>query len=174
MTFRFLRWLHRRGVSRGRLRDSWLHRLMGKRLFSKELWAFRREAVARGWLIGSVVAATPLLGVQLALGVPLAIAGRGNLLVVIALIFVTNPLTAGVFYPFAFLVGCRALGRPAGDFHWTQGPWWHAGGPLLLGCALIGLVVGMAGYSAIRLVWRERKLEPCCRGVAGIGERLRR
>lgn len=122
MTFRFLRWLHRRGVSRQRLRDSWLHRLAGDRLFGKSLWAFRREAVARGWLIGSLVAATPLIGLQLLLGVPLAMFSRANLLVVITLVFTTNPLTAGVFYPFAFLVGCRALGRPVGDFHWTHAP----------------------------------------------------
>jgi uncharacterized protein len=157
MTFRFLRWLHRRGVSRQRLRDSWLHRLIGDRLFSRDLWAFRREAVARGWLIGSLIAATPVPGVQLLLGVPLAVLSRANLLVAITLIFLTNPLTAGGFYPFAFLVGCQALGRPAGDFHWTQGPWWHAGGPLVVGCALIGAMVSLSGYLLIRLLWREGK-----------------
>ena len=54
MTFRFLRWLHRRGVSRQMLRDSWLHRLAGDRLFGKSLWAFRREAVALGQCIASL------------------------------------------------------------------------------------------------------------------------
>ncbi|MBM3823739.1 MAG: DUF2062 domain-containing protein [Verrucomicrobia bacterium] len=156
MTFGFLRWLHRRGVSRGRLRDTWLHRVLGDRLFSKDLWAFRRDAVARGWFIGAVVAATPLLGVQLLLGLPLALLGRANLLVVIALIFTTNPVTAGLFYPFAFLVGCRVMGRPVNDFHWDNTPVWHAGGPLFLGCAVIGLVVGLTGYILLRLLWRER------------------
>jgi uncharacterized protein (DUF2062 family) len=137
MTLRFLRWLHRRGVSRQGLRDSWLHRVMGDCLFSKNLWTFQRETVARGWLIGSLVAATPLVGLQLLLGVPLAMFSRANLLVVVALVFTTNPLTAGVFYPFAFLVGCRALGRPASDLHWTHAPWWHTGSPLLLGYALV-------------------------------------
>jgi uncharacterized protein (DUF2062 family) len=156
MTFRLLRWLHRRGVSRHRLRDSWLHRAIGNRLFGRDLWAFRRAAVARGWLLGSLVAATPFLGLQLLMGVPLAMVSRANLLVVIALIFTTNPLTAGVFYPFAFLVGCRALHKPASDFHWTHAPLWHAGGPLFLGCALVGAAVGLTGFACIRLFWRER------------------
>jgi uncharacterized protein len=156
MTFRFLRWLHRRGVSRRKLRHGWLHRVLGERLFSKDLWAFRRDGVARGWFIGSLVGATPLLGVQLLLALPLALLWRANLLVVIALVFTTNPFTAGLFYPFAFLVGCRVLGRAAGDFHWDNRPVWHAGGPLFLGCAVIGLVVGVTGYVLLRLLWRER------------------
>jgi hypothetical protein len=34
---------------------------------------------------------------------------------------------------------------------------WKAGEPLLLGCALIGLGVGVAGYLAFRLWWPDRK-----------------
>lgn len=139
-------------------------------MFSKDLWAWRRKTVARGWLIGSLVAATPLLGAQLALGVPLALWGRGNVLVVIGLIFMTNPLTAGVFYPFAFLVGCWALGRPAGDFHWAQGPWWHAGGPLVVGCAVVGAAVGLGGFALIRLLWRDRKPGTERTRMAGVAE----
>lgn len=156
MTFRLLRWFHRRGVSRRKLRGTWLHRLVGERLFGKELWTFRRETVARGWLVGCLIATTPFLGVQMVLGVPLALLSRANVLVVIALIFTTNPLTAGVFYPFAFLVGCRAMGHLASDYHPGNLPLWHAGGPLFVGCALIGALAGLSGWLLIRWLWRSR------------------
>jgi uncharacterized protein len=113
-------------MSRSKLRGTWLQRLLGERLFGRELWALRRETVARGWLVGCLVATTPLLGVQMLLGVPLALLTRSNLLVVIALIPTTNPLTAGVFYPFAFLVGCQVMGHPVSDYRlgslWVANP----------------------------------------------------
>jgi len=160
MTFRFLRWLHRRGVSRSKLKGSLAHRWLGNGIFAKDLWTFRREAVARGWLIGALVGATPLLGLQLMMGLPAGIYFRGNLLVIIALVLSTNPVTAVFFYPFAFMVGCRCLGRPPGDFHWDNAAVWKAGGPLFLGCAVIGLLVGLTGFLLIRRLWRENPSSP--------------
>lgn len=160
MTFRFLRWLHRRGVSRSKLKGSLVHRWLGNGIFSKELWAFRREPVARGWLIGSLVGATPLLGLQLLMGLPSGIYFRGNLLVITALVLATNPLTVVVYFPFAFMVGCWCLGRPAGDFHWDNAAVWEAGVPLFLGCVVIGLVVGLTGFLLIRRFWKERSTPP--------------
>ena len=79
MTFRFLRWMHRRGVSRSKLKGSLVHRWLGNSIFSKDLWAFRREPLARGWLIGSLVGSTPLLGLQLLMGLPAGLYFRANL-----------------------------------------------------------------------------------------------
>ncbi len=112
--------------------------------------------MARGWLIGSLVGATPFLGFQLLIGLPSAIYMRANLFVVTALVLSTNPVTAVFFYPFAFLVGCWCLGRPPEDFHWDHGSVWKAGGPLFLGCAVIGLVVGLTGYLLILRFWKDR------------------
>jgi len=122
-------------------------------LFGRELWALRRETVARGWLVGCLVATTPLLGIQMLMGVPLALLTRANLLVVLALILTTNPLTA-VFYPFAFLVGCRVMGHPASDYNLGHTPVWHAGGSLFVGCALLGVLAGLIGWLLIRWLWR--------------------
>lgn len=156
MTFRFLRWLHRRGVSRSKLKGSLVHRWLGNSIFTKDLWAFRREPVARGWLIGSLAGATPLLGLQLLMGLPAGLYFRGNLLVITALVLTTNPVTAVFFYPFAFMVGCWCLGRPPEDFHWDNAAVWKAGGPLFLGCTVIGLLVGLTGFLLIRWFWRDR------------------
>lgn len=156
MTFRFLRWLNRRGVSRSKLKGSLAHRWLGNGISTKDLWAFRRESVARGWLIGSPIGATPLLGLQLLMGLPAGIYFRGNLLVITALILATNPVTAVFFYPFAFMVGCWCLGTPPGDFHWDNAAVWKACGPLFLGCAVTGLLVGLTGFLLIRRLWRER------------------
>jgi len=156
MTFRILRWMHRRGVSRSKLKGSLAHRWLGNGILGKDLWAMRREPLARGWLIGSVVGSTPLLGLQLLIGLPAGIYFRANLFVITALVLSTNPVTAVVFYPFAFMVGCWCLGRPPGDFHWDNGAVWKAGGPLFLGCAVIGLLVGLTGYLCIGRFWRDR------------------
>ena len=156
MMFRFMRWMNRLGVSRRKLKGSLAHRWMGNGIFSKELWAFRREPLARGWLIGSLIGATPLLGLQLAMGLPLGIYFRANLFVVTALVLSTNPVTAVVFYPFAFMVGCWCLGRPARDFHWDNAAVWKAGGPLFLGCLVVGLLVGLTGFLLIRWLWKDR------------------
>lgn len=56
-------------MSRRRLRGTWLHRLLGDRLFGKELWVLRRETVARGGLVSCLVATSPLMGIQVLLGV---------------------------------------------------------------------------------------------------------
>ncbi|MBM3833512.1 MAG: DUF2062 domain-containing protein [Verrucomicrobia bacterium] len=160
MTFRLLRWLHRHGISRKRLKGSLVHRWMGNSIFSRELWAFRRESLARGWLIGSLVAATPLMGLQMLLGLPAGIYFRANLFVVTALVLTTNPLTAVVFYPFCFMIGCWCLGRQPEDFHWDNAAVWKAGGPLFLGCTVVGLLVGLTGFLLIRRLWRNRPPRP--------------
>jgi len=157
LSFRSLRWLSRRGVSRRNLRGTLVHRWLGQRLFARELWRFQRDAVARGWLIGSIVGATPLVGLQLVLGVPLALWFRANLFITLLLIVATNPATVVVYYPFAFMVGCRLLGRAPADYHWDNGPFWHAGFPLLLGGVAVGVAVGVLGYGLIRLLGRSRK-----------------
>lgn len=156
-TLSFVRWLHRRGVSRRKLRHTWLHRLLGDRLFTKDLWAFRRDSVARGWLIGALVAATPFMGVQLLMGLPLALLSRANVLTVMVLVFMTNPATAIFFYPLAFLLGCNVLGLDPADLQWNETTVWGLGGPLMLGCALAGALIGLTGFLLIRVLWREKQ-----------------
>lgn len=155
-SFRTLRWLARRGISRRRLRGGFWHRVLGERLFAKSLWRMERDSIARGWIIGALAGSFPLGGVQWLLGVPTALLFRANLFVVAALICATNPLTIGFYYPFCFVVGCRVIGRPVADFHWEH---WggltflDAGLPLLVGTMTVGGAIGTVGYAATYLFW---------------------
>ena len=62
------------------------------------LWSFKREHVLASLYAGSVLALLPVYGLQLLIGLVLAIALRGNLTVMIALQMITNPLTLGPIY----------------------------------------------------------------------------
>lgn len=153
LSYRTLRRLSRLGVSRRKLRGTLAHRWLGDRLFSKDLWKLRRGPVARGWLIGALVGATPMVGLQLVIGIPAALWFRANLFLVVFLICLTNPATVVFYYPFAYLVGCWFLGRPAGDFDWRTAPV-----PFFLGSFLVGSIVGLVGFALTYLLWRERPI----------------
>ena len=112
------------------------------------LWSFKRPQVIASLYAGSVLAMMPVYGLQLALGLALAILVRGNLTVMIALQMVTNPLTLGPIY-----LGTHALGR------WLIGLAGYGEGAGAMGSYVNALVVGgvVAGLGlalACDLAWR--------------------
>jgi len=69
------------------------------------LWSFRRSHVIPALYLGSVLAMLPLYGVQLGLAFIAALLVRGNLTVMAAIQFVSNPLTVGPIYYANYVVG---------------------------------------------------------------------
>jgi uncharacterized protein (DUF2062 family) len=112
------------------------------------LWSFKRPQVLASLYAGSVLALLPVYGLQVLIGLVLAIAVRGNLTVMIALQMITNPLTLAPIY-----VGTHALGRwliglaGAGDRSTAMGPYVDA---LVVG----GIVGGLALALVLDLSWR--------------------
>lgn len=162
-SFRFLRlnrWLHRQGFSRQRLRGGKLHRWFGEHLLDKGVWLFRRESVARGWLIGSIVTFLPLPA-QSVIAAALSILFRANLPLAFAMQFLSNPATALFYLPFCYGVGCWILGRPFGKLPETHRElaqlFQHGMLPLCLGAIVVGLLVGLSGYLLIRWIWPHPK-----------------
>jgi uncharacterized protein (DUF2062 family) len=102
-----------------------------------------------------LVAATPFMGVQLLIGLPLALLSRANVLTVMVLVLMTNPATGIFFYPLAFLLGCNVLGLEPAN-HWNETSVWALSGPLMLGCTLAGALIGLTGFLLIRVLWREK------------------
>lgn len=92
-------WLHRRRLSRTRLRGTWLHSRLGDRLLERSLWKPTRESLARAWLVGFPITMLPFLPVQSVFACIVAIFIRGNLLLCIALQFLSTPFTAPVHLP---------------------------------------------------------------------------
>lgn len=170
----FIHWLNRYGLSRRKLRRNRVFAYFGDHLFSKDLWSFRPESLARGWLIGVLSASTPFLGAQIVMALPFNILFRANIPVTLGLILLTNPATAVPYYGFAYWLGCKILGNPikgegealaltekdttslVASMHEKgvipflteilSGVFLN----LMVGCLSIGLVVGLLGYFGIR------------------------
>ena len=158
MKLKQFRWLHRKGFSRKKLRGGFIHRWVGESLFLKSFWIPQKDSIARAWLIGTLIATSPFFGFHLIIGLSLAILLRANLPLILILLFTTNPITAPFFYSFAFLLGCLLLNQPLHTLHFEASMTWlyQAGLPLILGCTLIGLVLGLGGYFLIRALWKDK------------------
>lgn len=146
-----LRCMHRRRLSRARLRGSFLHSLLGDRLLDRELWKPTRDSLARGWLIGFPVTMIPFLPVQSVIAALIALFFRGNILLCIALQFLFTTLTAPVHLPACYFVGEVVRGRCPSEV-WrevTSAPGDIFSGDsvtsLYLDAVIIGVLGGIAG-----------------------------
>lgn len=112
------------------------------------LWSFKRPPVLASLYAGSVLALMPLYGLQLLIGLLLAIGVRGNLTVMIALQMITNPLTLAPIY-----VGTHGFGS------WLIGLTGYGGGAsdvesYLNALVVGGIVGGLALAGVLDLSWR--------------------
>ena len=87
------------------MRGGRLHGWFGDRLLAKELWLPTRGSLARAWLVGFPITIVPFLPGQSILAAIAALMVRGNLLLCIALQFLSTPLTAPVHLPACYFVG---------------------------------------------------------------------
>ncbi|WP_274584231.1 DUF2062 domain-containing protein [Neisseria leonii] len=158
-------WLHSRLPDRRQIFASrWLKPLAPA--FDKpHFWAVNRRSVALSAAIGLFCGLMPgpsqMLSALLA-----AYLLRTNLPVAVFTTLYTNPLTYMPLYYLAYRLGCAVLGIPA-DTAWQlpdtgSGLFWHEaavwlgekGKPLLIGVPLLGAVLAVSGYMAVRLLWR--------------------
>jgi uncharacterized protein (DUF2062 family) len=156
--------MHRRRLSRHRLRGTKLHGLLGDRLISKSLWQPTRGSLARAWLVGFPITVVPFLPGQSVLAAIAALLVRGNLLLCIVLQFLSTPLTAPIQLSACYFVGEVARGAsPHAVWHDAKNApkkvlmSAHAVTSLYLGAAIIGMIGGVVGYAIILGTWREPK-----------------
>lgn len=136
-------------------------RIFGQWLKDPNLWHLNRYSVATAFSIGLFCAIIPL-PVQMLLAAGLSILFRGNLLIAVALTWVTNPLTAIPVIIFNYEIGSLILNSPAisldlgNDFNLLTG-WdkiqnilW----PFLLGCLIVSLTAALLSNLIIRGLWR--------------------
>ncbi len=134
-------------------------RLLGNRLHEPNLWHLNRRSVSGATFIGLFIAWVPL-PTQMVLASIAAIWMRVNLPVAVVLVWITNPITIPPMSYFAYKVGAWILGRPAQDMRvelsleWLGEQLGHIWAPMLVGSLLIGLVSGLLGLVAVRLLWR--------------------
>jgi uncharacterized protein (DUF2062 family) len=156
-----LRWLHRSRLSRSRLKGTFLHSWLGDRILNKDLWRPTPESLARAWLVGFPITMMPFLPAQSLLAVVAALLLRGNLLLAIALQYLSNPFTAPVHLPACYFVGELLRG------HSPVAVWQHlqstpmdllTGGSvasLYSGAFALGILGGSLGYALIRSIWKH-------------------
>jgi len=155
------RWLHRRRLSRQGLKGSFLHSRLGDRLLDKSLWMPTRASLARAWLIGVPITMIPFLPAQSLIAGLCGFFGRANLLLCIALQFVSTPLTAPVHLSACYFVGRVARGEsPFEVWHHLMaapGEIWSSAAlfNLYLGSVILGPLIGLLGYAAFMLLWPD-------------------
>ena len=141
------------------LLDRWYLRLFGSRLADPRLWSLQRRGVTGAFGAGLAICFVPL-PVHLPLATLIAIVWGLNVPVILATVFVVNPLTMVPIYYAAYRFGCLLTGTPARHFgfrlswDWLQhglGPMWK---PFLIGCLASAIVCGSAGRLVLELVWR--------------------
>jgi uncharacterized protein (DUF2062 family) len=142
------------------MRGTWLHSRFGDRILDKALWKPTRESLARAWLVGFPVTMMPFLPIQSVLACIVAIFIRGNLLLCIALQFLSTPLTAPVHLPACYFVGEVVRGRSTSEV-WNEvtdsTSEVFTGDSLIslyLGAAVLGITIGMLGYVLLKNFWR--------------------
>jgi uncharacterized protein (DUF2062 family) len=144
------------------MRGTFLHNWLGDRILQKGLWSPTRESLARAWLVGWIVTVIPFLPGQSVISAIAALLVRGNLLLCIALQFLSTPLTAPVHLPACYFVGEVVRGaNPKKVWSEVRGKprlllTGHAVTSLYLGSAVIGIIGGALGYAIIHGTWRDR------------------
>jgi uncharacterized protein (DUF2062 family) len=141
----------------------------GRWLGHHNLWHLHRRSVAGGVAAGMFAGLIPGSNpVQFSAAALLAIGFRVNLPIAVLVTLYSNPFTIVPLYLLAFKLGQLALLSPDGglpEFNVNGdsiGTWlsaaiaWMttAGKPLLVGIPLLALLLSVAGYGLVRLVWR--------------------
>lgn len=161
MPYWLFRWMHRQRLTRHHMRGGRLHSWLGDRLLDKSLWTPTAGSLARAWLVGMAITMVPFLPGQSVLAIIAALCVRGNVLLCVALQFLSNPFTAVVQIPACYFVGEVVRGaNPVEVWHhaWTDPkdlvtP--HSAASLYIGSVFLGVLTGAIGYAVILKTWRQ-------------------
>ena len=137
-------------------------RAFARHLNEPFLWHFGRRTVARSMGYGLFVSFFPI-PIHMLLVLPIALFRRLNLAVLVAAVWVSNPVTIVPMFYFAYRVGLLFTGPTRGamdtahfSLDWAtlattlEGIWQ----PLFLGCTLCGIAFGVVTRWAVDLPWR--------------------
>jgi len=158
-----LRWMHKQRLSRSRMRGTRVHRWLGDGILNKALWQPTAGSLARAWLVGFPITIVPFLPAQSVFACIAALLVRGNILLCIALQFLSTPLTAPVHLSSCYFVGEVVRGASPAKV-WKDAKSApkkvllsaHAVTSLYLGAAILGIIGGVAGYAIILRTWKDR------------------
>ncbi len=143
----------------GKLRQIKSLQLLGDWIYEPNLWHINRGSSSRAFAVGLFVAFIPL-PTQMVFAAMLSIVVRCNLPLAVALCWITNPVTMGPMFWFAYKVGALVLGMPPQAEQFAISWEWLSSGllaiwqPFLLGCLICGFFFASLGFFTINLLWR--------------------
>jgi uncharacterized protein (DUF2062 family) len=146
---------------------------LGDRIHDPNLWHLNRHSVARAFLVGLFAGfAFLIFPGQMLVAAILAIWLRANLPIACALVWITNPITSPPIIYAALQIGLWLMPvehhinlNNLLDFEWTRASLtdelnafkqmllevWQ---PLILGCLVLGTLLGGTGYVSVQGFWR--------------------
>lgn len=148
----------------------WFAGTARKRLY---LWSFRSREMTAALLVGLIVALMPLVGAQMLIVFFLAVWFRCNLPLIVALQWISNPLTMGPIYYADYIIGMAVLElcgfvpevntllKP--DYDWAHFEWSHlaeildAFPPMLLGGLVLGVFAGILAAGSYKWLAKSSK-----------------
>lgn len=138
-------------------------RVFGERLADPGIWHMHRRGIANAMAIGLFCALLPI-PFQMLPAAMLAILLRANLPLSIALVWLTNPLTAVPVWYGTYLLGSVLLGM---EPNWQvqddsfEAVWdamlanfWQLYIPMLVGSVLVAIVLAVIGWAGAHQAWR--------------------
>lgn len=134
-------------------------KMFGTLLHDPNLFHLNRKSVSGAFFLGIFVGFLPILG-QIPLAALGSIAMRVNMPIAIALVWISNPVTAAPIFYGAYELGRFILGSPAVEFSidlswaWFNTEFPRLWQPLIVGSLICGLFFGMVGYFSIQWFWR--------------------
>ena len=152
------KWLRRKLPLDRKIKERRQLRWLGKLLEDPYLLHLNRRSVSMGVGIGLFNAFLPLIG-QMPLAAVMAIAFRGNLMISVILVWISNPLTMAPVLYWNYKLGNFLLGGWSHPVTSEIGlDWWLANfnnlmPPLLLGGITTGLIAGLAGHRITSIFW---------------------
>lgn len=138
-------------------------RCFGKLLHDPKLWHLNRHTAPGAFAVGLFMAFVPV-PLQMLLAAGAAILFRVNLPLSVVLVWITNPVTMGPIFYFAYQLGSLLLGHETIPIEFEFTHEWlakeigHIWQPFILGCSVLAGTASAIGYSTIRGLWYWRIL----------------
>lgn len=153
--------LKRHLPTREQLKQTRSLRILGDLIFEPNLWHFNRHSLSFAALVGGFCTFLPI-PFQMIPTLFICVWVRCNVPVAVAVVWISNPLTMPAMMFFAYQVGAWLMGMESQAVSFDASLDGFADQfmlvlqPLLLGCLVCGLTVGLTGFGIVRLYYRWR------------------
>ena len=150
------RFLQKYTPNRSTVNLSWLN----KHLHDPCLWNWNRKSISKAFAVGLYCAFLPI-PFQMLVAASLAIAFSANILLSIALVWVTNPITIGPIFYFTYKLGCIVLDTQIDpnftlSLEYLREVVTSGLQALLIGSLIVASIAATVGFSTIQWLYRHR------------------